>query len=1164
MEECSRKLEELLKQKEKGLAQDVSNVNNNNKGNNYINSNNNHCLMKELLNNVVDIIKLTNKISYNSLYNDNIDVLRNNNVNIKNLQNDLLKIVYDLLYHSSNEMKQKELVNIKNDDNCSFLKDNYHIISSTLEEIYIRIRHSFLFFHKDMQIFTDKYNNNNNNNDYNTNKDISSYQRNNNYINIEHYNITDKKFLEQNKNENILNHHIINNKNEQNDIIQLVKNKTIKDENKVYVNDEDIVIIKDDDDKDNDLKKININDNQHISEHEKIHYNNHCNDISAQENTKRFHHEDIKTKKDINKNHVKNYNNSNNNMKDNKSYNNMMNVKIQKNIKKKKKDKKIKNKTDIEFFKEYSNKIQNGWLHLTNNYSKYFIPRIPFKYNQLVQLEDNLIEAMKWQEDNIKKKLILLNMQRNYENDELENINVNDIINKIFDNNSNNNNNMLDNNVDDYNNKYNEEHINDQTFIDDDKNSEHSFVSSDISLSSYKDDVNKELFHKLLKKLNKEINKYSYKFNNLNHPYKYEIENIIKEYRNYDNNLKFSNFLQINNELKKLEDINKKSYKIIDNKNDLINMINDIKLNYPEKKISIMIKVNYKRTYRGFTSIIMIGTNNMNYIIDVFNIFQDLYVINDITTDPNILKIMYNAPNIITQLQKDFSIYFVNIFDIAICCNYLNLKNDLNYLIYNYFNTILYYKNKILQNILITRPIEPDMVDLIQNEFSFLYDLFDYIKMDVYYNFIFNSNKIETSEHMQIQNDNVDENCDNASEYHSKEEQIQIYKDDEDTKDNINKQHIYVNFQTLKCNDISEEEKKNGEQIIRNIFIESNLLCHNMVKLKNVCNIEKTKEHIKNIVNTSYNINACDNLIYNILYWREELAKKLDETPDSIINIHNIISILLNMSTTLSSLKNNIIPLSNIISENLETLLEIIIKSSMHEKKQNHNQFYDDYINNQNDNINDDQNNIKLYTHNKNNNLYSHNNIDSVILTNLHFHYISNDQKTLHKTNDTHKDTLHNEETEVDHSNINIKNSFLLEQTLFSDDENDKSYINNINYIKNLNIIKRNPYLKHKEYSSQPKLIHLNKNSHINNFNTNDNYNENIKNSSVVKKSIDKNIYKSIDKSMDKSMDKSIEKNIHNNKKKDKNIYQSYNQQYNIKKTKGLYSKNILSEIDRQ
>ncbi|ETW58464.1 hypothetical protein PFMC_05564 [Plasmodium falciparum CAMP/Malaysia] len=1132
MEECSRKLEELLKKKGKGLTQVLSDVDND-KRNNDINSNNNYCMMKNLLNNVVDIVKLTNKITYNSLYNDDIDMLRNNNVDIKNLQTDLLKIVYDLLHHSSNEMKQKELVNIKKDDNCNFLKDNYHIISSTLEDIYFRIRHSVLFFHKDIQGLKD----NHNKNDYNTKNDISC-ERNNNSVKTEHNNICETKFVEENKNNNILSHHIIN--KEKNDNIQLIKKKTIKDEQKIYVNDEDVVIIKDDD-----IKKLC--DNTKLCEHEIIDdNNNHCNDIPIEENKKRFNNADIKTKKDINKNNVKNYHN--NNIKENKPYNNIMNAKMQKNIKQKKTDKKKKNKTNMEFFKEYSNKIQNMWLHLTNNYSKYFIPRIPFKYNKLVDLEYDLIEAMKWQEDNIKKKLILLNMQKNYENGELENINSNDIINKIFDNN-----NMLDSDINEYNNKSNDQNINDETFIEDDKYSEHSFVSSDISLSSFKDDVDKELFYKLLKKLNKEINKYCYKFNNLNHPYKYEIENIIKEYRNDNNNVTISNFLEINIELKKLEDINKKAYKIIDNKNDLINMINNIKLNYEEKKISIMIKVNYKRTYRGFTSIIMIGTNNMNYIIDVFNMFEDLYIINDITTDPNILKITYNAPNIINQLQKDFSIYFVNIFDIAICSNYLNFKNNLNYLIYKYFNTVLYYKNKILQNVLITRPIEPDMVDVIQNEFTFLYDLFDYIKIDIYFNYIFNTNKMHNSaEHTQIQDDTVDEIYDNQDEYHSKDEQIQTSKDEEDTKPFMNKQHIYVNFETLKFTDISEEEKKYGEQIIRKIFIESNLLCHHIVKLKDVCNIEKTKDHIKNIVNTSYNIHACDNLIYNILYWREELAKKLDEAPDSIINIHNIISILLNMSTTLSSLKNNIIPLSNIISENLETLLEIIIKSNIYEKekqKKKEDLFYFNYINNQNNNIHDEENNINLYTHNKNNNLYTHNCVDSVILTNVHFDYISKQQNMLDKKNDTQNDTqngtLENQETKEDHPNIYRKNSFLLEQTLFSDDEIDKSYMNNINYIQNLNFIKKNIYLKQKKCNPHPILIDSNKNNYVDNLNSNDNYNENIKKSSVVKKSIDKNIH-------------------NNNKKKDKHIYQSYNQQYNIKKTKGLYSKNILSEIDRK
>ncbi|PHJ21994.1 exosome component [Cystoisospora suis] len=78
-------------------------------------------------------------------------------------------------------------------------------------------------------------------------------------------------------------------------------------------------------------------------------------------------------------------------------------------------------------------------------------------------------------------------------------------------------------------------------------------------------------------------------------------------------------------------------------------------------------------SYRGFTCLIQMSTREKDYLIDPFPLFEHLHLLNEITANPRILKIFHGADSDIIWLQRDFSVYVVNMFDTCIAARTLAL-----------------------------------------------------------------------------------------------------------------------------------------------------------------------------------------------------------------------------------------------------------------------------------------------------------------------------------------------------------------------------------------------------------------------------------------------------------------------------------------------------------
>ncbi|VDP49695.1 unnamed protein product [Soboliphyme baturini] len=82
-----------------------------------------------------------------------------------------------------------------------------------------------------------------------------------------------------------------------------------------------------------------------------------------------------------------------------------------------------------------------------------------------------------------------------------------------------------------------------------------------------------------------------------------------------------------------------------------------------------------------------ISTRDEDYLVDTLQLWRHMHVLNDPFTDPNILKVLHGPRQDIQWLQRDFSIYVVNMFDTGQAMRYLGFQRlSLAYLLKRYLD----------------------------------------------------------------------------------------------------------------------------------------------------------------------------------------------------------------------------------------------------------------------------------------------------------------------------------------------------------------------------------------------------------------------------------------------------------------------------------------------
>ncbi|UXI21056.1 85/88 kDa calcium-independent phospholipase A2-like [Sarcoptes scabiei] len=202
------------------------------------------------------------------------------------------------------------------------------------------------------------------------------------------------------------------------------------------------------------------------------------------------------------------------------------------------------------------------------------------------------------------------------------------------------------------------------------------------------------------------------------HPYQNEIENFEtpKEFFTEPdpNNLKFSGFEE-------------NKFLFIDRRQDLFDLIESLK-NY--KEIAVDLEHHSFRSYEGLTCLLQISTDDADYIIDVFPLWNEMQKLNEIFTSPSILKIFHSSQSDIIWLQRDLGLYVVNMFDTWVAATTLSYRHvSLSALVNKFCNFQLDKRFQLADWRL--RPLTPQMLQYARCDTHFLLYIYRKLKLEL-------------------------------------------------------------------------------------------------------------------------------------------------------------------------------------------------------------------------------------------------------------------------------------------------------------------------------------------------------------------------------------------------------------------------------------------------
>nr|CAD7427585.1 unnamed protein product [Timema monikensis] len=133
------------------------------------------------------------------------------------------------------------------------------------------------------------------------------------------------------------------------------------------------------------------------------------------------------------------------------------------------------------------------------------------------------------------------------------------------------------------------------------------------------------------------------------HPYEYELDR----------------FKSPENQLKKVKPTLYKSLEetplfMVGRPEELADMVADL-ARYSE--IAVDLEHHSYRTFQGITCLMQISTRDTDYIIDTLELRDKLHCLNDVFTNPSVVKVFHGADHDVEWLQRDLSVYLVNLFD---------------------------------------------------------------------------------------------------------------------------------------------------------------------------------------------------------------------------------------------------------------------------------------------------------------------------------------------------------------------------------------------------------------------------------------------------------------------------------------------------------------------
>lgn len=147
-------------------------------------------------------------------------------------------------------------------------------------------------------------------------------------------------------------------------------------------------------------------------------------------------------------------------------------------------------------------------------------------------------------------------------------------------------------------------------------------------------------------------------------------------------------------------------------------------------QIAIDVEHHSYRTFMGITCLVQMSTRNKDYIFDTLTLRDEMHILNLVLTDPKKLKILHGADLDIEWLQRDLSLYIVNMFDTHRAAKALNMARlSLAFLLKNYLDLDV---DKSLQLAdWRMRPLPQQLIDYARQDTHFLIYVYERMTNDL-------------------------------------------------------------------------------------------------------------------------------------------------------------------------------------------------------------------------------------------------------------------------------------------------------------------------------------------------------------------------------------------------------------------------------------------------
>ncbi|SCU87545.1 LAME_0D10484g1_1 [Lachancea meyersii CBS 8951] len=162
----------------------------------------------------------------------------------------------------------------------------------------------------------------------------------------------------------------------------------------------------------------------------------------------------------------------------------------------------------------------------------------------------------------------------------------------------------------------------------------------------------------------------------------------------------------------------------VDDKKSLDAMLQVLK---NARELAIDLEHHDYRTYYGITCLMQISTRDQDWLIDTIALRDELWILNEVFTNPNIIKVLHGAFMDVIWLQRDLGLYIVSLFDTYHASRLLGFpKHSLAFLLEHYarFKTSKKYQLADWR----VRPLPRPLQAYARADTHFLLNIYDHLR----------------------------------------------------------------------------------------------------------------------------------------------------------------------------------------------------------------------------------------------------------------------------------------------------------------------------------------------------------------------------------------------------------------------------------------------------